>query len=845
MTNSAERSSPASDRDGAAPLVLVALAMIAGIAFARVWSPTAWGMVASWCGAGLWLVCRRHGVDRAAAVCLLLAIAALAADYTHCRWRLFPADHLARLASSRGELICLDCEAVTGSRVRPGRWGDEQSHLDIRAVRVREGDRWLPVRGSGQLFVAGRIDCLSGDRLRVSGVLSLPSPPTNPGQFNWRDHLRSRRLLFRLQAPSAGNLAVRGKPRWCWRRGVDLLRRRAETALRRRLSPRTAALAEAILLGSRTRLPPQTRQQFVRAGAAHLLAVSGLHLSILIAAVFCAERLGASRLGVLLAAPPLALLYALLAESRPPVARAALLVLLLCGARCVGRRPHYLNCLAAAAIALLIVNPLHLFAAGAQLSFIAVAVLWRANQWLAPGRPADPLTRLLRRSRPLWRRAIDSGFSRITRAAAVAGMVTGATMPLAAYVYHVLAPTAVAASLLATPLIALALLSGLLTVAGDIVAGAAATPAAWICDTSIRAAERLLAGLADLGWSGWTVGPSGWWVTGFYIGLLAVLGLPGRRAPIAALAVWLGVGCCPPLASLGRERSLRVTIIDVGHGGATLVEFPGGRTLLCDAGRLGAGDSAAQTISRALWSQRIERLDALLITHADADHYNGVIRLAERFDIREIVAPPALLNNGSLQRSLVEPMRARGCRVRSGVRGDRLELDSRVVVRLLQPVDSAEYESDNAGSIVLCIEYAGQRVLLTGDIEGTGLESLLSLRASECALVTAPHHGSARSSPDEFLQWSAPNCVVAQCHHRRPLTELRAAAQRRGADVLMTAAGAVRLTVTSEGVATLATWRQEPQPHVLNSSRHRWRSRRLPERPNRVRAESRIPSRRE
>ena len=95
----------------------------------------------------------------------------------------------------------------------------------------------------------------------------------------------------------------------------------------------------------------------------------------------------------------------------------------------------------------------------------------------------------------------------------------------------------------------------------------------------------------------------------------------------------------------GRSDALVCTFLAVGHGACTVVELPCGQTLLYDAGSMSAPEATARTIAEFLWSRRITHLDAVLLTHADADHYNALPELLERFSVGAVYVPPVMFEN--------------------------------------------------------------------------------------------------------------------------------------------------------------------------------------------------------
>jgi competence protein ComEC len=123
-------------------------------------------------------------------------------------------------------------------------------------------------------------------------------------------------------------------------------------------------------------------------------------------------------------------------------------------------------------------------------------------------------------------------------------------------------------------------------------------------------------------------GPAWWWVLVFYIAVFTAM-VRGRavvppRWQLANLAVWILVGLAPPLARTLQRDSVDCSFVAVGHGACIVLQSPTGETLLYDAGSLGSPEFATQTIASYLWHRGIMRIDGIVISHADIDHYNAV-----------------------------------------------------------------------------------------------------------------------------------------------------------------------------------------------------------------------------
>jgi competence protein ComEC len=318
----------------------------------------------------------------------------------------------------------------------------------------------------------------------------------------------------------------------------------------------------------------------------------------------------------------------------------------------------------------------------------------------------------------------------------------------------------------------------------------------------------------------------------FYAGLVATILWGRRHVParwqIAVLAAWVTIGFAAPLArSLTRDQ-LDCSFIAVGHGTCILLQAPGGETLLYDAGSLSSPEYTARTIASCLWDRGIMRIDGIVLSHTDVDHYNAVPELLKRFRVGAVYVSPLMFEDlggqrpavprigpssaGNLQaESAPDVLRAAidraGVPIRVVWAGDRLRLGPQVTLDVLHPPRRGVIGSDNANSVTLAVEYAGRRMLLPGDLESPGLEEVIAERPLLCDIILAPHHGSRLSDPPGFAAWTTPKWVVVS-GGRADVEPVVAAYRQAGAAVLQThRQGAITFSIRGDRIDA-ATWKK-------------------------------------
>lgn len=821
------------------PLVPLVAAAIAGVVVDRYWPLPFehWLMIALGgltCWALLFALRRR---TMAVAV-LLAAYAAVFGAWHHARWNLYPQHELGRCATLDVSPALIEATALTNVRWRPAPKRDplriipqgDSCRCVIRAQAIRDCDTWRPVSGRATLIVEGHLlGVRAGDRIRVHALVSRVPPAANPGEFDSAYHERVDRQLVRLSAvsPDCIEKIESGSP-LDHRRWLSQLRDACSEQLWRHIAPERAGLASGLLIGAREQIDYEQQQQFFLTGTIHLLAISGVHVGILAWGFWLFMRTGIlGRRSAIVAAVAFVWVYTLLADMEPPIVRSAILVSVICWGRWLGRPAPPMNALAAGGLAVLALNPTEFFQVGTQLSFLAVATLIACGPLLVMKRTADPLQRLIENSRPWpvrWLRFARSYVWRLWLAGACVWLVA---LPLTLYRFHVLSLSSLVLNMVVWVPITLAMYFGF----GALTVGWIIPPLGWLlskgCDLCLLVVAKIIAAGESMPHSySWVAGPALWWVVGFYA-LLAAYAFVGDRRPrwywgCAVLVAWTALGFASAqrgiVRSFSEKPALRCTFVAVGHGTAVLLELPGGETILYDAGHMGTPKGVADAVSAVLWSRGIWHLDAIIVSHADSDHYNGVPELLARFDVGCVyVSPVMFAGDGDGLKVLRASIEARGIPLRELSGGQKLALSHGVSGSVLHPPQRGVPGSDNANSIVLLVEYGGQKLLLPGDLERHGLADVIAEEPIDTAVVMAPHHGSAASNPRGFAQWSGPRFVAISGARSRDASEVVDAYRSYGAEVLQTSHdGALRFTLDDDGRLLAETWSDDAwhvRPH--------------------------------
>ena len=626
-----------------------------------------------------------------------------------------------------------------------------------------------------------------GDRVIVRGAPQAPEPIDG---FDYPAYLASHGITATMFALDAQVVGEGGTP---WRRWIYALRGKLADSIDRSMPYPESALAAAVLLGKRESLPDELAEEFRGAGAAHLLAISGLHVGVLLAVVAssAAWLLGRQRPTYLFVAGAAVWLYALMAGAPPSALRAAAMGSVYLAALGFGRPSSVLPALALAAALMTAASPGLVRQISFQLSFAAVAgialvlALWggRLNWGVSPAAG--------------WVRRTTGWMAAL---AVVSAAATLATWPLVAVTFGEVALLGVPVSLLTVPVMAplivaaagAALAGAIVPPMGVVLGWIAAAPAAWVIGvvtvipswtTSVGQAgpPLLLAWYGALGAAllaarpyrirrvGRSIAAIVTWVVekwrdravrrpGGWMRPDVRLSLPDPRFSFPAAALLIAAAVILLLrAADGPDGRLHLHFLDVGQGDSTLIVTPTGRQMLIDGGP--DGNVVSQRLAETLPGGD-RSLDVVLLTHLDSDHSQGLLAVLDRFAVGAVLTGPNTAESPvrpeweqTLARKEILPVEVRA--------GHRIVLEDAVELEVLNPAPGRPLGDTNNDSVAVRLHYGNVSALLTADMEDEAELRLVDSGAEiSSTVLKAGHHGSGTSSSQAFLDAVGPEIAV-------------------------------------------------------------------------------------
>jgi competence protein ComEC len=644
----------------------------------------------------------------------------------------------------------------------PARYADG-THLFLKTEKIIRGRATIPVRGNLRIAVAGNDRpgpadlrrLLAGDKIRVSARLVH-----RPGYRNFDPSFLERyqeiRGIHGFAFSKSGLLVERLAS------GTSFSLRHLASSLRRRFLDNiessfpdqttgglseSGSILEALLLGERGRLDPETSLSLQASGLFHLIAISGAHIAVFSFLLFWflrLVRLGRRPATILLIF--FLIFYATLVEGRASVLRAVIMTVLFLVGKLLWRDVRLLNTVSLSAFVLLLWNPASLWDAGFQLTFAATLSLILFVPPLLRHLPKLPLHL--------------SGLVAVSLAAYL-----GAT-PILASAFHRVSFSGLILNLAAVPLMSLIMAGGYIFLPLSVLHPPLGLWLGAALDILIKAFLSVARLWEEVPFLSYRLPAPPAWLVVLYVLLLLSLLLPRRFKfqKTVLLGFFLAVFVALVIYPFPAQTSpgLRITFLDIGQGDSILVEFPGKKKMLVDGGGLPAGDFdvGESVVSPVLWKKGMKRVDILVSTHAHPDHIGGLAAIARNFhpgEVWEGIVPLDDPWDRRFKKALPTSTRLR--KVAAGF----IRRESGASVEVLHPQTSAIIRDsvDNEDSLVLKISYGRMAILLTADIGRPTEQALIEQGFPlESDVLKVGHHGSNSSTSEEFLLKVKPALVV-------------------------------------------------------------------------------------
>jgi len=707
--------------------------------------------------------------------------------------------------------------------------------MTCRFIRFKKSDDFTSTAGRILLTLKASwpVSVKPGNRILVRAILSRPHSLQTAGTFDYKTYLEEKDIRVTGFIPSSlfvHVIASRNSLGNTIHYAAQRARVRIGSAIDRTLTPELAGLYKAILIGDRSGINQDVIEHYKGSGCMHILSISGMHMSIIGVFLFAVFYWLLRRSSWLIlhfdtkkiaaaACIPFLVFYALLAGSNIPVIRSLIMSAIVVLALCTGRQRSIFATLSLAVFLILAWSPESLFTASFQLTFAAVAsivaIFPKLMQHLTALDPEEKQPQSFLARLKNW----------VFAALMISTSATIGTAPLLLYYFNRLSLVGPFANLAAEPLICFwSLPLGFLACPFIFISPSFAAILLNIGSWGIIGANKIVKFFYPLPLeSVWLPTPSPLLIVSYYLSLFLLFFAPISKIKLrlltcSALMITLLFIRFPPYEIFKHfYKDSTITVIDVGQGSANLIEFPAGKRALIDGGgpsspKFNTGEAV---IGPFLWRKGITTIDSVIITHPDADHYNGLPFIVKHFH------PTTLWINGSPGHDpdytkLLRLAKKLQVTVRVPEKKDLLlSGGNSTLIAIPNPLttdngknsrnkfyENARISSNDAGLIIKFTDH-NFSALFPGDISKRVEQRLIKQPKRLLAdVLLSPHHGSATSNSTGFLKAVHPALLLVSAGYRKrgifPARNLKERTYRLGIKMMTTAfSGCV--VITSNG----------------------------------------------
>jgi competence protein ComEC len=595
-----------------------------------------------------------------------------------------------------------------------------------------------------------------GDKIEITGTIIPISEARNPTSFSYKEFLANRDINTQVRVDSVLSISNEISP-FSW----ISIRRKALKLVDQNFDSETAPIAKALLLGYKNELEGETKKAFARSGLSHIMAVSGLHVGLIIAPFwviipfFWTKKHG-TIVGLCILIIIL-IFYAGLTGFSVSVLRASVMAVLLTYGKLFSKSSDSINLMGFAALVILLFDPGQLFEIGFQLSFSAVLIILLVLP-------------VIQNRIPYWVRI--KWYGTPIMVIIISLVVQFGLYPLQAYYFGEVSIISPIANALFVPFLGIIVPLSLIALIISILLPFVGFIVNYPSLVFLELLNEFVSFSSSLSWA-WvkTTSPT-FWEFLFWTSFVLMVGSwrnPNIRWKLVTASLFtLFLVQLNHFISKSENQKMTVIVFDVGQGDATFIKTPNGKNILIDAGVWSPGsNSGSQVLLPYFKENNIQKLDAVFLSHPHADHIGGIVDLIREIEI-DTIYNSGFEYESNLYHNYIKLAKSSKIPVVSLKAGAQINLDKSLLILALGPEKGKFNNDPNQHSLVLNLIYGENEFLFTGDAgedqERRLVENYENLLDTD--FLKVGHHGSKTSSELFFLRKVTPEIAVVSVAER-------------------------------------------------------------------------------
>lgn len=579
-------------------------------------------------------------------------------------------------------------------------------------------------------------DVTPGDVVRAEGKLYSFDEPTNPYQANYKIYMLSNGYDYSMWCE---NLIRVGQKSNSFIYNIEKAREQVNDFFDASMPKRESGIVKALTTGYKNDITNETRDTFKRLGISHVLAVSGLHVSIIAYVILyiCTEVFKQQKRKAIPIASAVIVIYLIFTGFSPSAVRAVIMSVVSFAGLLLYRNSDRVNTAAFSAFVMLCINPLYFWNVSFQLSYVGIAAVILAIEIFNDDE-------------------ISKHRSKLEKAIIFSTMVWVVISPAIMYYYKGVSLVAIVSNIVFVPVISLvtciSMAAGLLSFISFGFANILSNIVYFILNIYNDVTEKLSDNIItymDISRPSLTA------IAVVYIFILVLL-LFRKKARIKFFAIAVFAVCLAVSAVRFINSPAEIVFFDAGQGDASAIYIPRRLTAVIDGGPEGKADYSVIPYLEA----KGEKVDLLFVTHMDSDHVAGAIKLINNGLVMRAVVSDTVHNNEENYQEFLTVAKDNGVPVIYANKGDRFNIGEDCYFECVYP-DDVIPKSENNASLVIKFNYEDTSFLFTGDINSDAEKSLLN-DDIDCDVIKIAHHGSKTSSSEEFIEKTGAKIAVIQ-----------------------------------------------------------------------------------